>query len=158
MAIIFSKMTMHSYIKLESRLFPPHFRSADQSNTFNIQVMTRHVQRVNSIYRAVGRSPHRSRTWNRCDPGLCLDFDMDGQPDNVSFMIKRIKVHTGDALADPSYRFPGNYGVEKFLEIFSGEHGALHCTVRLQGWIYPLHCQGFYLAIIEFERPFKLLF
>ena len=48
------------------------------------------------------------------------DFDMDGKPDNISFMIKRIKVHTEDALEDPSYRFPGNYGVEKFLEIFSG--------------------------------------
>ena len=47
---------------------------------------------------------------------------MDGQPDNVSFMIKRIKVHTSDALKDPKYRFPGNYGVEKFLEIFSEEN------------------------------------
>ncbi len=46
---------------------------------------------------------------------------MDGKPDNISFMIKRIKVHTEEALADPSYRFPGNYGVEKFLEIFSGK-------------------------------------
>ena len=45
---------------------------------------------------------------------------MDGKPDNISFMIKRIKVHTQDALEDPTYRFPGNYGVEKFLEIFSG--------------------------------------
>lgn len=36
-------------------------------------------------------------------------------------MIKRIKVYTPDALNDKSYRFPGNYGVEKFLEIFSGE-------------------------------------
>ena len=34
----------------------------------------------------------------------CLDFDMDGRPDNISFMIKRIKVHTGDALTDPTYR------------------------------------------------------
>jgi disintegrin and metalloproteinase domain-containing protein 10 len=46
---------------------------------------------------------------------------MDGKADNISFMIKRIKVHTEESLADPSYRFPGNYGVEKFLEIFSGE-------------------------------------
>ena len=45
---------------------------------------------------------------------------MDGEPDNISFMIKRIKVHTHEALKDPTYRFPGNYGVEKFLEIFSG--------------------------------------
>ena len=51
---------------------------------------------------------------------VTLDFDMDGKPDNISFMIKRIKVHTQDALEDPTYRFPGNYGVEKFLEIFSG--------------------------------------
>jgi hypothetical protein len=35
-------------------------------------------------------------------------------------MIKRIKVHNMDSLKDPSYRFPGNYGVEKFLELFSG--------------------------------------
>jgi hypothetical protein len=40
----------------------------------------------------------------------------------VSFMIKRIKVHSKDAVEkDKKYRFPGNYGVEKFLEIFSGE-------------------------------------
>ena len=39
----------------------------------------------------------------------------------MRFMIKRIKVHTSKALKDPSYRFPGNYGVEKFLEIFSGK-------------------------------------
>ena len=47
---------------------------------------------------------------------------MDGKPDNISFMIKRIKVHTEESLADPSYRFPANYGVEKFLEIFSGKN------------------------------------
>ncbi len=35
-------------------------------------------------------------------------------------MIKRIKVHTEQALNEASYRFPGNYGVEKFLELFSG--------------------------------------
>ena len=35
--------------------------------------------------------------------------------------LKRIKVHTQEALEDPTYRFPGNYGVEKFLEIFSSE-------------------------------------
>ena len=55
---------------------------------------------------------------------MCLfvltDFDGDGKPDNISFMIKRIKVHTNESLNDPKYRFPGNYGVEKFLEIFSG--------------------------------------
>lgn len=51
---------------------------------------------------------------------LLTDFNEDGKPDNISFMIKRIKVHTQDALKDPYYRFPLNYGVEKFLELFSG--------------------------------------
>lgn len=50
-----------------------------------------------------------------------LDFNGDGKPDNITFMIKRIKVHNQNALKDPSYRFPGNYGVEKFLELFSGK-------------------------------------
>lgn len=50
-----------------------------------------------------------------------LDFNGDGKPDNITFMIKRIKVHNMNALTDPTYRFPGNYGVEKFLELFSGK-------------------------------------
>lgn len=49
------------------------------------------------------------------------DFNQDGRPDNISFMIKRVKVHSEDALRDPNYRFPGNYGVEKYLELFSGK-------------------------------------
>lgn len=52
---------------------------------------------------------------------LLLDFNQDGRPDNISFMIKRVKVHSEDALRDPNYRFPGNYGVEKYLELFSGK-------------------------------------
>ncbi|KAJ3627368.1 hypothetical protein MTP99_014750 [Tenebrio molitor] len=67
-----------------------------------IEVMTRHVQRVNAIYKAT-------------------DFNQDGKADNITFMVKRIKVHTTDALRDPLYRFPNNYGVEKFLELFSGK-------------------------------------
>lgn len=52
---------------------------------------------------------------------LFTDFNGDGKPDNITFMIKRIKVHNLNALKDPTYRFPGNYGVEKFLELFSGK-------------------------------------
>lgn len=52
---------------------------------------------------------------------LILDFNQDGKADNITFMVKRIKVHTMDALRDPLYRFPNNYGVEKFLELFSGK-------------------------------------
>ncbi|XP_031784543.1 disintegrin and metalloproteinase domain-containing protein 10 isoform X2 [Nasonia vitripennis] len=52
-----------------------------------IEVMTRHVQKVNSIYKHT-------------------DFNQDGRADNISFMIKRVKVHSDDALRDPNYRFP----------------------------------------------------
>uniref|UniRef100_A0A182XVQ8 Uncharacterized protein n=1 Tax=Anopheles stephensi TaxID=30069 RepID=A0A182XVQ8_ANOST len=70
------------------------------SDEASIEAITRHVQRANLIYRKT-------------------DFNGDGKPDNITFMIKRIKVHNQNALKDPLYRFPGNYGVEKFLELFS---------------------------------------
>ena len=57
-----------------------------------------------------------------------IDFDGDGEGDNIRFMIKRIKVHTSKALKDTNYRFPGNYGVEKFLEIFSGNKITVVCN------------------------------
>uniref|UniRef100_A0A182Q4H0 Uncharacterized protein n=1 Tax=Anopheles farauti TaxID=69004 RepID=A0A182Q4H0_9DIPT len=72
------------------------------SDEASIEAITRHVQRANLIYRKT-------------------DFNGDGKPDNITFMIKRIKVHNQNALKDPLYRFPGNYGVEKFLELFSGK-------------------------------------
>ena len=62
---------------------------------------------------------------------LFSDFDGDGKADNISFMIKRIKVHTTDALKDPNYRFPKNYGVEKFLEIFSEEDYDAFCLAYM---------------------------
>ncbi|EEB13829.1 adam, putative [Pediculus humanus corporis] len=77
-----------------------------------IEVMTRHVQRVNSIYKTT-------------------DFNQDGKSDNISFMIKRIKVHTVESSKDPSYRFPGNYGVEKFLELFSEEDYDAFCLAYM---------------------------
>lgn len=77
-----------------------------------IEVMTRHVQRVNAIYRNT-------------------DFNFDGKPDNITFMVKRIKVHTMDALKDSSYRYPNNYGVEKFLELFSEEDYDAFCLAYM---------------------------
>ncbi|XP_011504404.1 PREDICTED: disintegrin and metalloproteinase domain-containing protein 10 [Ceratosolen solmsi marchali] len=77
-----------------------------------IEVMTRHVQKVNSIYKHT-------------------DFNQDGRADNISFMIKRVKVHSGDALRDPNYRFPGNYGVEKYLELFSEEDYDAFCLAYM---------------------------
>lgn len=64
---------------------------------------------------------------------LLSDFNGDGKADNITFMIKRIKVHNKNALKDPTYRFPGNYGVEKFLELFSGKFVSfyfLYTTVK----------------------------
>lgn len=46
-------------------------------------------------------------------------------------MIKRIKVHSTEALNDPSYRFPDNYGVEKFLELFSEEDYDAFCLAYM---------------------------
>ncbi|XP_017780952.1 PREDICTED: disintegrin and metalloproteinase domain-containing protein 10-like [Nicrophorus vespilloides] len=77
-----------------------------------IEVMTRHVQRVNSIYKNT-------------------DFNQDGKPDNITFMVKRIKVHTTEAVKDPLYRFPNNYGVEKFLELFSEEDYDAFCLAYM---------------------------
>ncbi|XP_053638432.2 uncharacterized protein Kul isoform X2 [Cherax quadricarinatus] len=77
-----------------------------------IETITRHVQRVNNIYRVT-------------------DFDLDNEADEIGFMIKRIKVHTREALKDPSYRFPGNYGVEKFLELFSEEDYDAFCLAYM---------------------------
>ena len=59
------------------------------------------------------------------------DFDQDGRSDNISFLIKRIKVHTLDALKDPEYRYPGSYGVEKFLELFSEEDYDAFCLAYM---------------------------
>ncbi|XP_008548211.1 disintegrin and metalloproteinase domain-containing protein 10 [Microplitis demolitor] len=77
-----------------------------------IEVMTRHVQRVNSIYKHT-------------------DFNQDGRPDNISFMIKRVKVHNAEAMKDPHYRFPNSYGVEKFLELFSEEDYDAFCLAYM---------------------------
>ncbi|XP_076060396.1 kuzbanian-like [Oratosquilla oratoria] len=77
-----------------------------------IESMTRHVQRVNNIYKVT-------------------DFNLDGLADSIGFMIKRIKVHTRDAVNDPTYRFPNNYGVEKFLELFSEEDYDAFCLAYM---------------------------
>ncbi|KAG4074252.1 hypothetical protein HA402_008661 [Bradysia odoriphaga] len=82
------------------------------SDEASIEAITRHVQRANFIYKNT-------------------DFNGDGKPDNITFMIKRIKVHNANALKDPSYRFPGNYGVEKFLELFSEEDYDAFCLAYM---------------------------
>ncbi|XP_053945369.1 disintegrin and metalloproteinase domain-containing protein 10 isoform X2 [Anastrepha ludens] len=82
------------------------------SDEASIEAITRHVQRANSIYKNT-------------------DFNNDGKPDNITFMIKRIKVHNMNAVRDPSYRFPGNYGVEKFLELFSEEDYDAFCLAYM---------------------------
>ncbi|XP_033353105.1 disintegrin and metalloproteinase domain-containing protein 10-like [Bombus vosnesenskii] len=109
------KTTCMLYLQADHTFFN-HYKSEEAS----IEVMTRHVQRVNSIYRYT-------------------DFNQDGQPDNISFMIKRIKVHSDDALNDPSYRFTGTYGVEEFLELFSEED-------------YDAFCLSYMFTYRDFEK------
>lgn len=59
------------------------------------------------------------------------DFNQDGKSDNISFLIKRIKVHTTEALKDPVYRYKGTYGVEKYLELFSEEDYDAFCLAYM---------------------------
>ncbi|XP_074114801.1 disintegrin and metalloproteinase domain-containing protein 10 isoform X2 [Cotesia typhae] len=93
------KTTCMLYLQAD-HTFVEHYKSEEAC----IEVMTRHVQRVNAIYRYT-------------------DFNQDGEPDNISFMIKRVKIHGASALKDPAYRFNGKYGVEEYLELFSGTLG-----------------------------------
>ncbi|CAL7939204.1 unnamed protein product [Xylocopa violacea] len=109
------KTTCMLYLQADHTFFN-HYKSEEAC----IEVMTRHVQRVNSIYRYT-------------------DFNQDGQPDNISFMIKRVKVHGGGALNDPSYRFTGTYGVEEFLELFSEED-------------YDAFCLSYMFTYRDFEK------
>ena len=57
------------------------------------------------------------------------DFDGDSLPDSINFIIKRIKVHT-DSTAS-GYKFPGNYGVETFLELFSEDSFDAFCLAYM---------------------------
>ncbi|KZC07718.1 Disintegrin and metalloproteinase domain-containing protein 10 [Dufourea novaeangliae] len=109
------KTTCMLYLQADHTFFD-HYKSEEAC----IEVMTRHVQRVNSIYRYT-------------------DFNQDGQPDNISFMIKRVKVHGEDALTDSSYRFTGTYGVEEFLELFSEED-------------YDAFCLSYMFTYRDFEK------
>jgi len=77
-------------------LFYNHFGTEEAA----IDMMVRHIQRVNEIYKAT-------------------DFDGDGTPDGITFMIKRIKVHTTNDTHDEKYRYDGKFQVIKFLELFS---------------------------------------
>ncbi|XP_076396323.1 disintegrin and metalloproteinase domain-containing protein 10 isoform X3 [Megachile rotundata] len=109
------KTTCMLYLQADHTFFD-HYKSEEAC----IEVMTRHVQRVNSIYRYT-------------------DFNQDGQPDNISFMIKRVKVHGEGALNDPTYRFTGTYGVEEFLELFSEED-------------YDAFCLSYMFTYRDFEK------
>ncbi|XP_076644543.1 disintegrin and metalloproteinase domain-containing protein 10 isoform X2 [Halictus rubicundus] len=109
------KTTCMLYLQADHTFFD-HYKSEEAC----IEVMTRHVQRVNSIYRYT-------------------DFNQDGQPDNISFMIKRVKVHSETALNDSSYRFTGTYGVEEFLELFSEED-------------YDAFCLSYMFTYRDFEK------
>ncbi|XP_024937551.1 disintegrin and metalloproteinase domain-containing protein 10 isoform X12 [Cephus cinctus] len=109
------KTTCMLYLQAD-HTFYEHYRSEEAC----IEVMTRHVQQINSIYRYT-------------------DFNQDGESDNISFMIKRIKVHGEGALADPTYRFAGNHGVEEFLELFSEED-------------YDAFCLSYMFTYRDFEK------
>ncbi|XP_044581254.1 disintegrin and metalloproteinase domain-containing protein 10-like [Cotesia glomerata] len=109
------KTTCMLYLQAD-HTFVEHYKSEEAC----IEVMTRHVQRVNAIYRYT-------------------DFNQDGEPDNISFMIKRVKIHGASALKDPAYRFNGKYGVEEYLELFSEEN-------------YDAFCLSYMFTYRDFEK------
>lgn len=84
-----------------------------------------------------------------------------------------------DALKDPDYRYPSNYGVEKFLELFSEEDYDAFCLAYMftyrdfeggtlgLAWTGDLKNAGgvcekngvsFYILYIKIETIFFLLF
>ncbi|XP_037090955.1 disintegrin and metalloproteinase domain-containing protein 10-like [Pollicipes pollicipes] len=107
-AVINNKKTTCTMYLQADHLFYEQFGSEEAC----IDAMIRHVQQANEIYKTV-------------------DFDQDGIQDNIGFMIKRIRVHKPTAVNDVGYRFPGNYGVEKYLELFSEENYDSFCLAYM---------------------------
>ncbi|KAJ8311382.1 hypothetical protein KUTeg_010737, partial [Tegillarca granosa] len=96
-AIVAGKTTCSLYVQAD-HLFYQKFSS---NTDIVLEQLTRHVQAVNTIFQPI-------------------DFDQDGSPDNIQFVIKRMKVYTDPNAA--GYKFPlKNYGVEKFLDLHSQE-------------------------------------
>ena len=60
---------------------------------------------------------------------LLADFDGNALADNVTFIIKRIKVHTNSLAA--GYKFPDTYGVETYLELFSEDNFDAFCLAYM---------------------------
>ena len=60
---------------------------------------------------------------------VLTDFDGNSAPDNVNFIIKKIKVHT-----DPTaqgYKYNGNFGVESLLDLHSTDNYDDYCLSYL---------------------------
>ena len=57
------------------------------------------------------------------------DFDDDRDADNIGFIIKRIKVHSDPT--EPGYKFPDDYGVETYLELFSEDNYDAFCLAYM---------------------------
>lgn len=100
------KTTCTMYIQAD-HLF---YQKFDSNEDLVIEQLTQHVQGVNEIYRKI-------------------DFDGNNSPDNINFIIKRIKVWTNPKA--PGYKFAGNYGVETFLELLSEENFDAFCLAYM---------------------------
>ena len=58
-----------------------------------------------------------------------LDFDNSGGPDNIGFVIKKIKIWT-DPTA-PGYEYDDNLSVEYFLDLHSSNNYDAYCLSYL---------------------------
>lgn len=58
-----------------------------------------------------------------------LDFDGDGSPDNIGFIIKKIKVWTDPTVE--GYKYDGNFAVDYFLDLHSDDNYNDYCLSYL---------------------------
>ncbi|XP_052240254.1 disintegrin and metalloproteinase domain-containing protein 10-like isoform X2 [Dreissena polymorpha] len=100
------KTTCELYMQADHLLYERYGSDMDTV----IEKLTLHVQVVNAIFQTI-------------------DFDGSGSPNNVGFIIKKIKVWT-DSKAE-GYKYSGNYDVDYFLDLHSKDNYDSFCLSYL---------------------------
>lgn len=90
------KTTCELYMQAD-HLFYNHYGNVETV----VEKLTQYVQAANEIYNAI-------------------DFDASGSPDNIGFIIKKIKVYDNPSAA--GYKYPGAYAVDYLLDLHSQDN------------------------------------
>ncbi|CAD5110616.1 DgyrCDS2 [Dimorphilus gyrociliatus] len=124
------KLVGHSKAKRENRGNARRKRAVNpRKTTCTLFLQADHLfyERYNDIGSVLQQLTHHVQTLNEIfNP---IDFDGNGLPDNIGFVIKKIKINTDKN--DKKYKFPDNYGVERFLEMFSEENFDDYCLAYM---------------------------